>query len=217
MNLLRIISLSSRLSSLTRFSMERLSCPESVLEHTGFVSLFSLVLAVEVNAIEPGRLDVATVCSKALLHDIDELVTGDIPRPTKYSSARSKELFEEIKITSADKISGMLVSCFAFSIHMRNHHALSKEGPEGLIIAMADAVAVVYKVWQEVIVRGNLSMTRQAFTVRDQLIALDARVTKETQPGLVRSFLLSVLAQGAAIAHEAASMDRESLATMRED
>lgn len=221
MDLLRLLSASHRLASLRRFSMEQLSHPESVLEHTGFVALVSLALVEEANAIIRRRrgaeLNVALVLCRALVHDVDELVTGDIPRPTKYSTPMASELFDEIKRTSLDKITSEIFdSMTAFSSLLRAQHHLAKDDQEGMIVAIADVIAVVYMVWREVLLRGNMSMTRQAFTVVSQIDALRGRsiVRSISEAG---DFLDRVLLQARSIAVAASEKDDPIHASIRED
>jgi 5'-deoxynucleotidase len=86
-NLVKTFELVSAMSDVRRFSLIRLAHQENVMEHTAFVSLVGLLLAIEINAICPGSVDLGAVALNAAAHDMDETVTGDIPRPTKYFSA----------------------------------------------------------------------------------------------------------------------------------
>lgn len=206
----------NRLASLRRFSMEQLSHSESVLEHTGFVAVMALAIASELNDIKPGSIDIKAVLIKAIVHDFDEVVTGDIPRPTKYSSLAAVKLFDEIKLTSIEKICGRLNEAPGFSSSLRTHHVSAKDGQEGIIVAIADLLAVVYMVWREVIMHSNMSMIRQAYTVVDQIDKARECVVEEFR-GPSKNFLLDLLDQAITIADTAASRELAVHATFRED
>lgn len=207
--------MASRLASLRRFSMEHLTQPESVLEHTGFVALVSLWLVTELNA-RGLDADVGTVLSRAVCHDLDELVTGDIPRPTKYSTPAAAALFDEIKRTAMDKVWQFAMPDFAFADAIRSCHDVAKEDYQGLIVAVADMLAVVYVVWREVILRGNLGLVRQALTVRHQLDKITERIRTETNLG-PKDFLMSLVAEARQVAAAAAALDDPIHAAMLEE
>ena len=50
MNIVKIFSISQSMSSINRYSQINLLHPESVLEHTGFVCLFTYLTCSECNA-----------------------------------------------------------------------------------------------------------------------------------------------------------------------
>ena len=67
------------LSALTRYSQAHNITRESVLEHTAFVTIFGASLCERIGH------DPKIVLQRAIVHDIDEIVTGDIPPTTKYA------------------------------------------------------------------------------------------------------------------------------------
>jgi 5'-deoxynucleotidase YfbR-like HD superfamily hydrolase len=152
MKVLDLFSVASSLSSMQRYSQTFLNKKESVLEHTGFVVLFCCLVAQEL--IARGRqVDVGLLLSKAALHDIDETITGDIPRPTKYFDEATRANFERIENQGMLKLiadTGLQESAFGV-------WKSSKSGYEGSIVAIADVAAVVYKGWEEVDLLGNKS------------------------------------------------------------
>jgi len=204
--------MTSRLANLQRFSMERLSHSESVLEHTGFVSLIAAILASEID-----HVDVGAVVLKALIHDLDEVVVGDVARPTKYSSPDAKRMFDDLADMGVRRIAGNLYSDFpTFAGYLAHYHSEAKSGPVGLIVAIADVLAVVHTVWGEVVVRGNCAMLRQAFTADDQLRALMTRVATEFS-GRDADFLRSVLEEASQVMIVAQGREEPILGTMMEE
>jgi 5'-deoxynucleotidase YfbR-like HD superfamily hydrolase len=169
--LLGLFSITQRLENLTRFSMERTSKPESVLEHVGMVALFSMAMAYETGA------DLETVFCRAVVHDLEEVVTGDIARPTKHNSDETRQIFEDLSARAMDRISTDLSPLFPhFASDLEDHHRTAKDNTlEGIVISAADVLAVVFRVWDEVVVRGNRSMMRQAYTCSRQVASLKGR------------------------------------------
>ena len=88
----------ARLKWVTRsgWAMRGVPDPESVAEHSWGVAVLALVLAQESGApLDRGRL-----LTTALLHDLQEVVTGDIPSPaTGYFPPGAKRQAEEAVLT----------------------------------------------------------------------------------------------------------------------
>lgn len=181
MNLVKTFELVSAMSDVRRFSLIRLAHQENVLEHTAFVSLVSLLIASQVNATCPGCLDFGVIAFRSIAHDMDETVTGDIPRPTKYASPEVREMFRSIESDGLRKVIDELgLHPFAHYL-LTTSHAASKKGREGLIISIADTLAVVYKAWDEVVLRSNMSMVKVASYIIPELNALLPKIRETFQ------------------------------------
>ena len=220
MNLVKFFAVAGRLASLSRFSMERLISRESVLEHTGFVAMLSWALSSEINAIStnaggPPLVHVGVCLEKALAHDMEEIITGDIARPTKYSSQEALLLFKSLSASAIRTVAESLDEQPHFGHTIIERNTAAKQGREGTIVAISDMLAVVYKVWDEVIVHGNKTLVRQAIVVRQQIANYRSKVTLEFS-GEPLLFLLSVLDQAEFIAREAASYEEPLLGTLVE-
>lgn len=225
MNLVKFFAVAGRLASLSRFSMERLISRESVLEHTGFVVLLSWAIATEVNAREQVimrarivPLDMGKVLQHATAHDMEEIITGDIARPTKYSSVEALTLFKSLSASAIRTVAESLDDMPAFGEKVIEHNTAAKQGREGAVVAIADMLAVVYKVWDEVIVHDNKTLVRQAIVVKDQIRGYRSRV-EELFADLPRAkgFLFDVLKQAEEIALEAEKHERPILGTLVEN
>lgn len=159
MNILQMFDIESKLASVQRYSQIRLNNPESVLEHTGCVTLTCYIFGIILES-EGYALDFSTLLRKAIAHDIDEIVTGDIPRPTKYFSEAVRSMFKAIEESGMNKVCTDLeigVDAEA-SLYMDWHTA--KNDTEGLIVSIADILSVVYKVWEEYMMYGNKTIAR---------------------------------------------------------
>lgn len=158
-NSIKLFGLISGLASVNRFSMVQLARNENVLEHTGMVALICYQLHRQL--LQRGvTLSLGVILKSAVVHDLDEIVTGDIPRPTKYASKQIHSEFISLEHQ------GMKAICQHLeNEHLLSDHAEAKLYDEGAVVALADLIAVVYKIWEEVLLRSNMNMIRQAKTV----------------------------------------------------
>lgn len=105
-----------RASGVTRWHIVRTVRPQSLAEHTFDVTMIARAIA------KIAGYDDAEITKAALLHDLDEVVTGDFPTPTKerarnagwelndlYKSVTGRELSddESIIIHLADKLADL--------------------------------------------------------------------------------------------------------------
>ncbi len=79
-----------KLSSITRYNTRKVIVKQSVMEHSGSVTLIAMVFSDYLNKIgiknNPER-----VLRMAIMHDADEVVSGDIPYDAKYSQGELSE------------------------------------------------------------------------------------------------------------------------------
>ena len=84
-----------RMAHITRYSSLPILHKESVAEHTFFVAIKAYLLAVDM--IQWGSdIDLTVVLKHAVLHDIDEAVTGDIIRPFKWSNDDLRKMMNRV-------------------------------------------------------------------------------------------------------------------------
>jgi 5'-deoxynucleotidase YfbR-like HD superfamily hydrolase len=191
MHLDKLFGVLSGLSGTYRFSNAKLSNPESVLEHTGAVVLMCYFLTNELCHLEPDIVDLSKVLSKAAVHDVEELLIGDVPRTTKHSSRTVRECFNRLEEWALDRIADELD--IAAKKQLIDDHLNAKEGMCGLIVEIADILAVVYKVHEEAVERGNISMLSRVTSCRDQLKKVTRKVEKQKWSEKTKAFLLGLL------------------------
>jgi 5'-deoxynucleotidase YfbR-like HD superfamily hydrolase len=158
------MNLLSRMTTVQRYSQYHLCVPESVLEHSAFVAMISMFIA---NHIELDMVERCKVIEKALMHDVDEVVTGDISRPVKYHSKELRLMIAAMESENMERISDEILESDRFFYVWRD----SKEGKAGSIVALADVLAVVYKLYDEVVMRGNKTLYDIANKDVDRLVA----------------------------------------------
>jgi 5'-deoxynucleotidase YfbR-like HD superfamily hydrolase len=160
-----LFSFVSTLGGVRRFSLLKQVSPENVLEHTGMVAIFTLTLVAQMNeAIGPNgpKINNYLALSKAIVHDFDEVVTGDVVRPTKYHSPTLREAFKAVEAEGVQKIASTLDLP-----GLPYMHSSAKDGLEGYVVAFADQMAAAHHVWSEVMVCGNMHMAQPARAMRD--------------------------------------------------
>lgn len=90
----------SRLAHITRYSSLPVLHRESVAEHTFFVSIKAFLIAIDIrqnsSSLDAAEMDIQVVLEHAIMHDIDESVTGDIIRPFKYSNKELKSMMDAV-------------------------------------------------------------------------------------------------------------------------
>ncbi len=109
-----------RASGVTRWHIVRMVRSQSVAEHT-----FDVVMIARAIAKIAG-VDDAEITKAALLHDLDEVITGDIPTPTKIRArANGWELNDLYKGITGRELSP----------------------DESLVVRLADKLADLYWLW----------------------------------------------------------------------
>ena len=58
------------MASIRRYSQLHLLKPESVMEHTGFVCLFTYLLSEEINSVSGEKVDIGLALQRAVVHVI---------------------------------------------------------------------------------------------------------------------------------------------------
>lgn len=135
------------LASIVRYSQSTLCRPESVLEHTGQVACLCLIIGKNLTSLG-AEIDMGLLLEKALVHDMDETVTGDVARPTKYYSDEIKRELDNLSRESIAQI-GKNINCNMWE------WVVAKDGIEGSIVAIVDGLAVLCKAHDEIVMRGN--------------------------------------------------------------
>ena len=159
------------MSAITRYSQAHNITRESVLEHTAFVAIFSMSICARVGH------DPSTVLKRAAVHDIDEIITGDIPTTTKYANLEIQKAIREIEIKGAKKAITKLFT--KHGDHIFEYWDDAKDDTiDGWILRIADTGAVVYKMQQEASL-GNRTLLKYRQRIRK--VFLEMIKNKELQ------------------------------------
>lgn len=155
-----------QLSSVSRFSRDYMTKQENVLEHIGFCSFYSVLLAQELARMNV-KLDYKKLLTSIAVHDLDESILGDIPRTTKYFNDAVREEFKEIEKETIVRLENWL------GADLVEPWMSAKDGIEGQILKVTDIAAVVYKNWAEIEFLGNRSFLRVCVETNKYLNSLD--------------------------------------------
>lgn len=153
MNIINAIKYVTNLATTNRFSKSHLQNDESVLEHSGFVCLMCYFIGNAINEHQPERINMGKLLSKAIVHDIDEAITADVQRTVKYHNDKTIQIFEEISREATEIISEDICDK-----NILIHWTESKKGDEGRIVALCDVISVIYKAYDEVVIRSNMGI-----------------------------------------------------------
>jgi 5'-deoxynucleotidase YfbR-like HD superfamily hydrolase len=145
-----------RLRYVRRFSTCRTGWPESVAEHSFYTSVYAMLLARMAEGPELS-VNMADLLQKALLHDFEEAITGDINRPFKIAHDDLKHAIDKAAFLAFDRVwVGILPDWLARLLATHWTNAKDKS-VEGRIVAFADFLSVLSYVVSEVR-SSNLTM-----------------------------------------------------------
>jgi 5'-deoxynucleotidase YfbR-like HD superfamily hydrolase len=143
---------SSRLRYVIRYSTCQRLHSENVAEHSYYVALYSMLIAdwaIITNREAGSKVDHAEVVRYALLHDLEEAITGDIPRSFKYSLPEMAEIYHSGAEMAMTQICHELYPQGHSSYTMCEEYindwrqAKDEETMEGCIVRFADYLAVL--------------------------------------------------------------------------
>lgn len=162
-----LLGVSSRLSHVFRYSSLPVNRPENVAEHSFYVSLYSLALAKQLEEIGV-EVNKAKLLESAILHDLDEAMSGDFLRAVKYGIPGLKEALDDASN------SFFLTICDSLGISSVNPKEFKSDDHEGHILAYVDLLCVVQYAVKELI-SGN----RHMYSILDEVGEyLDERINK---------------------------------------
>lgn len=84
-----------QMSSVYRYSSLPHGRPENVAEHSYYVVFYCLLIAKDMER-DGYKIDYYRLLVSAIIHDLDEAITGDIIRPVKYSSEELRDMLGKV-------------------------------------------------------------------------------------------------------------------------
>lgn len=145
-----------------RYSGTRLVEQESLSQHIVDTIMMGILIIDKINSIEDNPLDLSIYIMKATYHDLEEVITGDVPRPLKYFNEDTHHSLKSV----ADSVAKNLFDSQTY--HPDLHYNIwdeAKEGREGFILKIVDTLCVANKVVKEVSLLNNFYMLRVAHEV----------------------------------------------------
>lgn len=172
-----------------RYSGLRQSEPESLSDHVVDVMMMSYIIGLKLRSMEV-EVDVGTLLEKCLVHDIDEVLIGDIPRLTKYSSEGVYNGLSDL----ADEVAKDMSYDIDGGTRMYDAWKYSKDDSlEGYILKLVDMLSVVSKVVLEVDTLGNKKFMRVALEVSEYIKTLIRDIPTELFSTVSMDYITNLL------------------------
>ncbi len=97
-----------QMKNINRWGLMYNTRPENLSEHSAECAIIAHALALIGNLHFGKKLDAAKILSAALFHDMNEVLTGDLPTPIKYYNDSIKDSYKEIEKVSQEKMLSLL-------------------------------------------------------------------------------------------------------------
>lgn len=98
----------SRMKYINRWALMRNIRSENISEHSNDVAVIAHALAVISNLRFGGNLNAEKAAFLGLYHDMNEIITGDMPTPVKYHSIGMREAFAKVEDMASERLLSML-------------------------------------------------------------------------------------------------------------
>lgn len=132
-----ILNFVKDMAKVSRWSQAHCQKEESTLEHTAAVAFIALKIGTTISM----EVNVAELLTRALVHDMEESITGDIMTPIKYNNPELTAELKKMEKTAAKQVSSIFGE-WAFDYWV----ASKDDSIEGQIIRIADKACSVYKI-----------------------------------------------------------------------
>lgn len=98
----------SRMKYINRWALMRNTQSENISEHSNDVAVIAHALAVISNLRFGRNLNAEKAAFLGLYHDMNEIITGDMPTPVKYHSSGMREAFAKVEDMASERLLSML-------------------------------------------------------------------------------------------------------------
>lgn len=135
-----------RMRFINRWGLMRNTQSENLMEHSMEVALIAHGLAVIGNVKFGADHDCDRIATAALFHDMNEILTGDLPTPVKYYNDAIRTAYKDIEKQSTDK----LLSLLEDDLRAEYEKALDVTPEEKKLIKAADRLCAYIKCLDEI-------------------------------------------------------------------
>ena len=154
-----------RTNEVKRCSGTYLQEDESLAQHITDTLLMSYMIAKRLQK-NGEEIDLGLLLEKGLLHDIDEIATGDIPHNTKYATDTIKSELDNVAKIAIQKFSKMDPSLE----DLPEIWETAKDGKEGVILKLCDMLCVVRKAIVEIELYHNMLFLKVSKELTSNLV-----------------------------------------------
>lgn len=143
-----------RSNEVKRYSGVRMQEEETLSQHIFEVSALSYMIANKLTSLGED-IDTSEILKRCLLHDFDEIVTGDVQRNVKYASPAIKMAMDNVASHGVERLEDSYKELLGSDFY--SEWSKSKVGKEGFVIKLADMLVVARKAMIEVDIYHNYS------------------------------------------------------------
>lgn len=137
---------------------------ENVAEHSFYVAFYAMLIGEWYNEnVDYAPITTREAVMKALVHDVDEAITGDMPRGFKYGHPEVKRTLNEAAEQEVKDVFERLGIARYSELW-----TYDKQGISGAIVSIADYMAVISHMLIE-IRNNNHTMTRHISSIREYM------------------------------------------------
>lgn len=150
----------------SRFAGTPVQRRESVAEHSYMTAQYALFIGTHCLALG-AAVDLGKLLARALVHDLDEAIMVDLPRPIKYADPALRERWHVLCVRAIAEMEKDL------GVPFYEHWKDAKDNSlEGAILALADLISVTSYCIEEIqfgnkhmekVLRANLAYLRQYY------------------------------------------------------
>ncbi|WP_294614169.1 5'-deoxynucleotidase [uncultured Gilliamella sp.] len=144
----------SRLKLINRWPLMRNVRTENVSEHSLQVAFVAHALAIIKNKRFNGKVNPERIALLAMYHDASEVITGDLPTPTKYYNPQITAEYKKIEKIAQNKLINMLPKELQEDFRSLIDDNFYEE-TEKNIIKQADALCAYLKTIEELSAGNN--------------------------------------------------------------
>jgi 5'-deoxynucleotidase len=138
-----------RLKWIKRWGLKRNTEEENVMEHSWQVATIAHALALIHKELFAGDIDANLVATTALYHDASEIITGDLPSPIKYHSAKIQAAYKEIEAEAENELLQLLPrNLQKYYVSLLKHECIDPKVAR--FVKAADLISAYIKCQQEV-------------------------------------------------------------------
>lgn len=146
--------LNRSLAHVVRFNSQPQQFPESVAEHTFFVAYFASILLYFLKK-ENETIDEIKVLKMALVHDMEEIFSGDILTPFKHFNQEILTAIQNVSRQTIPMVFEDLPSDLSSEFVALWNEESKQESKEAQVVKLADKISLMAKCYEEMKIGNN--------------------------------------------------------------
>jgi 5'-deoxynucleotidase len=180
----------ARMKYIRRWGLMRNTNSENIQEHSLQVAMIAHALAVIRNERFAGDVDPARVALLAVLHDAEEVITGDLPTPIKYFNPQIADAVDGLSVVAKQRLLDMIPPDLAGEYETLFFPAVADRIASQLVKA-ADRICAYLKCLEEA-KAGNLEFARAEHQIWQSLLEIDLPEVRVFIDTFIPSFRLTL-------------------------